>query len=169
MVKRLPVVGVMGSGSERHDALAKPLGRLIAELGVHLLTGGGSGVMEAVAEAFVAVETRRGLSLGVLPGSWETGLAPAGYPNPAVELVIRTHLPGRGDHGGGPTSRNAINVLSADCLVILPGGAGTHSEAALALRYGKPAISYGAKYPGIPESEDLTGVEGFLRAKMARG
>src|SRR5262249_31961103 len=33
-----PIVGVMGSGEERHDALAAPLGRWIARQGCHLLT-----------------------------------------------------------------------------------------------------------------------------------
>ena len=163
MVSRVPVVGVMGSGSVPHLELAAPLGRLIAELGAHLLTGGGSGVMTAVAEAFVNAGDRRGLSLGVLPGDWDTGRPPAGYPNPWVELVLRTHLSGRGEDGQGPGSRNAINVLSADRLVILPGGDGTRSEAQLAVRYGRPAISYGAAYAEVPEAADLAEVEEFLR------
>lgn len=164
MAGRLPVVGVMGSGSVPCAELAVPLGRLIAETGAHLLTGGGSGVMAAVAEAFVSVERRRGLSLGVLPGDWEHGQAPPGYPNPFVEIVVRTHLPGRGVDGGGRESRNAINVLSADRLVILPGGAGTRSEAALAVRYGRPAISWGMSCMAVPEAGDLAAVEAFLEA-----
>ena len=119
----LPVVGVMGSGSECHRSLAGPLGGMIARLGVHLLTGGGQGVMRCVAEGFTTVEDRAGLSLGVLPG-FVTGdgcSPPDGYPNCHVELVIQTHLPGRGADGEGAGSRNAINVLSAKALVILPG------------------------------------------------
>ena len=84
----LPIVGVMGSGSEAHEELAVPLGRLLAELGCHLLTGGGGGVMAAVGAAFVAVEPRVGRSIGVLPGPD----ARPGYPNPSVEIAIRTHL-----------------------------------------------------------------------------
>lgn len=49
-VKRLPIVGVLGSGSEPHEEQAKPLGEWLAREGVHLLTGGG--VMEAVSRAF---------------------------------------------------------------------------------------------------------------------
>ena len=52
---RRAIVGVMGSGVDRHEELAAPLGRWIAEGGHHLLTGGGGGVMEAVSEAFAAV------------------------------------------------------------------------------------------------------------------
>ena len=68
MVNRLKIVGVMGSGEERHEDLSVPLGRRLALLGVNLLTGGGKGVMEAVSEGFVAVKERGGLSIGVLPG-----------------------------------------------------------------------------------------------------
>ena len=32
--------------------LAEPLGRMLAAIGVHLLTGGGRGVMESVSRAF---------------------------------------------------------------------------------------------------------------------
>ena len=38
----------MGSGTTPHADLAIPLGRALARMGVHLLTGGGGGVMEAV-------------------------------------------------------------------------------------------------------------------------
>src|SRR5690606_16565050 len=44
--RRLPIVGVMGSGSSA-SALAEPLGAALAELPIHLLTGGGAGVMAA--------------------------------------------------------------------------------------------------------------------------
>ena len=44
-VTRLPVVGVLGSGSVAHEERAATLGRWLADQGVHLLTGGGGGVM----------------------------------------------------------------------------------------------------------------------------
>ena len=141
-VKKLPVIGVMGSGSEPHEELAAPLGRWIAARGAHLLTGGGGGVMRAVAEAFVGCEPRAGLSLGVLPGSSD-GTSRPGYPNDRVELAIRTHLPLSGEQGQEPMSRNHINVLSADVVIALPGGLGTRSEVALALRYGRPVVLFG--------------------------
>lgn len=163
-----PVVGVMGSGSENDEEWAHPLGAVIAGLGAHLLTGGGQGVMQCVAAGFVGVAERDGLSLGVLPGETSGGeyQAPAGYPNPFVELAIRTHLPGRGIEGEALSSRNAINVLSADALVILPGGEGTRSEARLAKRFGKPTISYGADFPGTDRAETLEEVEAFLRRAL---
>ena len=39
-VERLPVVGVLGSGSVEHSERARALGRWLAGQGVHLLTGG---------------------------------------------------------------------------------------------------------------------------------
>ncbi len=137
VVDRLPIVGVMGSGAHSHQDLAAPLGSAIANAGWHLLTGGGGGTMTAASRAFAATPGRNGLCIGVLPGS-EDGRSPDGYPNPWVEIVIRTHLPFSGAAGTGPDSRNHINVLSADAVIALPGSAGTRSEIELALRYGRP-------------------------------
>ena len=166
----LPVVGVMGSGEEEHAERAEPLGRALAGLGVHLLTGGGRGVMEAVGRAFAATQGRVGLSIGVLPalpGS-EPPRPPPGYPNPHVELVLRTHLRARGRHGDAPDSRNHLNVLSADVVIALPGGAGTYSEVALALRYGRPVIVWGwhDAPAGAEAAKTLDEVLAFVRARL---
>ena len=64
---RLPIVGVMGSGAEPHAERAAEVGRWLAAIGVHLLTGGGGGVMAAVARAFHETPERRGLVIGILP------------------------------------------------------------------------------------------------------
>ncbi|NIP96174.1 MAG: molybdenum cofactor carrier protein [Akkermansiaceae bacterium] len=169
MSNRQRIVGVMGSGSERHEEWSVPLGGLLAGLGVGLLTGGGQGVMEAVAEGFVAVEERAGVSIGILPGSGPgEPEAPPGYPNRFVEVVIRTHLPGRGEEGETSLSRNLINIASADAVVILPGGAGTASETRLANRFGKPVIGFGGggESEGIPRAGTLAEVEEFLKAAL---
>jgi predicted Rossmann-fold nucleotide-binding protein len=52
---RLPVVGVMGSGSLSHSERASRLGRWLAGRGVHLLTGGAG----TASEAALAVSYRR--------------------------------------------------------------------------------------------------------------
>lgn len=140
-----PVVGVMGSGRVEHGELAEPLGRFLALEGVHLLTGGGGGVMASVSGAFYHVSGRAGLVLGILPG--RTGAdgrhAPLpGYPNRWVEIAVVTHLDRRGDAGSDPLSRNHLNVLSSHVIVALPGGAGTRSEVELALRYGRPVVAF---------------------------
>lgn len=141
--RRRPIIGVMGSGSQEHAELATPLGIWIAEQGCHLLTGGGGGVMSTAARAFTSVAGRQGLSFGVLPcRPDDPGATPEGYPNPWIEIPIRTHLAARGANGGDPRSRNHVNVLTADVLVVLPGGAGTATELMLAVNYGRPVAVF---------------------------
>ncbi len=160
----------MGSGQRGHEDLSLSLGEMLARLGVHLLTGGGSGVMRSVSKGFRSVAQRQGLTLGILPGLTGNGApeSPPGYPNDHVELVIRTHLPGRGAEGGTERSRNAINIATADAVVVLPGGAGTASEAGLAQRFRKPVIGLGGggEAQGVAQAESLEQIEQFLRAVL---
>ncbi len=151
MTKRLPVVGVLGSGEKAHAGKAEAVGRWLAGEGVHLLTGGGGGVMTAVARAFQAVESRAGLVIGIIPSSADPAVPRPGYPNPYVELAIMTHLPLGGTSGTDVLSRNHINVLSSDVLIALPGGAGTASEVALALLYRRPIAAFLDDRGDIPE------------------
>ncbi|CAM2010648.1 SLOG cluster 4 domain-containing protein [Acanthopleuribacter pedis] len=158
VLARLPIIGVMGSGSEDGLPLAADLGRFLAQQPVHLLTGGGGGTMAAVSRAFYETPGRRGLVVGVLPcATRETPTIPKpGYPNPWVELPIRTHLPYSGERGEDPLSRNPINVLSADLVVALPGGAGTASEIRLAHAYGRPIIHLSPNSNPFIEKHNLT-------------
>jgi uncharacterized protein (TIGR00725 family) len=113
---------------------------MVAELGWHLLTGGGQGVMEDACRGFCSVERRAGVSIGIIPRAADGDGPKAGYPNPWVEIPIVTHLAGR----SGPAaddSRNPINVLSAARIVALPGGIGTRAEIHLARRYGRPLLA----------------------------
>ncbi len=161
VVERRPIVGVMGSGAESHEELAAPLGRAIAENGWHLLTGGGRGTMTAASRAFAETKHREGLCLGVVPSQQEGDGSPDGYPNPWVEVTIRTHLPLSGASGTGPFSRNHINVLSADAVVALPGSAGTWSEIELALRYGRPLAVFD-RPPGDSDQSTRAAAAGAL-------
>lgn len=147
-----PIVGVIGSGTERHEALASEVGRLLADLDVHVLTGGGQGVMAAVSDAFAAVPNRKGLVIGILPCQESDPLCrpKPGYPNPSVEIPIPTHLPLSGTQGTEPMSRNHINVLASHALIALPGGAGTASEALLAMKYKRPIVAYLGRDGAIP-------------------
>ena len=165
------MICVIGSGSEPWTDLANSLGRMLASIGVHLLTGGGRGVMESVSRAFHATSPRAGSVIGVLPGSVDPGFtyaAKPGYPNAYVEIVIRTHLPLSGEQGTEPMSRNHINVLSADGVIALPGGPGTISEAQLAVGYRKPILLFGPSEafgdfpPAIERTEDLSRVTGAV-------
>jgi uncharacterized protein (TIGR00725 family) len=136
----------MGSGVEPYPELAAPLGAWIARAGCHLLTGGGRGVMEAAARAFCAVPGRRGLSIGIVRCDAAPSPDPASgrwrhrpRQNDWLELPIQTHL-----HTSDTSihSRNHLNVLTADALVVLPGNAGTASEIVLAARYGRRAVLF---------------------------
>jgi uncharacterized protein (TIGR00725 family) len=174
-VARLPVVGVLGSGGVAHQERAQPLGRWLAGLGVHLLTGGGGGVMTAVSRAFSEVTDRRGLVIGVVPSAAAGAASEArqGYPNPWVEITVFTHLHRSGRSGTDPMSRNHINVLSSNVLVALPGGSGTASEISLALRYDRPVIAYlraREEIPDLPDAvqaeDDLGKVKEFVRQNL---
>ena len=174
---RLAVVGVMGSGREPHTERARCVGEWIARAGCHLLTGGGAGVMAAVTEAFVSVADRRGVAIGILPARADgrAGAAPPGYPNPWVEIAVRTHLHEVGAHGAGPSSRNHLNVLSSDVVIVLPGSSGTASEARLAVRYGRPCIAWLADrndVPGLPDTVPVESrfpaIEAFVRTACRR-
>ena len=153
-LRRLPIVGVIGSGSDPHAERASLVGAWLATQNVHLLTGGGGGVMESVSRAFAEAPGRRGVVIGVIPGDRiNDRYAPrAGYPNRWVDIAVYTHLPLSGTSGTEPMSRNHINVLSSTVIIALPGGAGTASEVTLALQYGRPLIAF------IDASGDIIGL-----------
>jgi predicted Rossmann-fold nucleotide-binding protein len=166
----------MGSSSQACEDLAEPLGRWLASIGVHLLTGGGVGTMEAVSRAFAGVQPRAGLVVGVLPADLPDGIAVprAGYPNPSVELAIFTHLPLSGITGTDLRSRNHINILSSDVVIVLPGNEGTESEMTLAVRYGKPVIAFFGDHEvdwgppeGVPIARTMAEVRRFVRDALA--
>lgn len=174
--RRLPIVGVMGSGSSADEERCVLLGRWLAGERAHLLTGGGGGVMAAVSRAFFETENRAGMVIGVLPAERAGGRdAPAGYPNPWVELCIRTHLHLSGAEGTDIASRNHINVLSSQVIIALPGSWGTRSEVELALRYQKPLVAYlqdRDEIPGLPDAVPVVGmlqdVKSFVREALGR-
>ena len=174
--KSLPIVGVMGSGTSADANRCGGLGRWLAKERVHLLTGGGDGVMGAVSRAFQLVEDREGLVIGILPAEGPGGASPPqGYPNPWVELSIQTHLHLSGTEGTNVASRNHINVLSSDVIVALPGAEGTRSEVELALHYRKPLVAYlkeRSEIPRLPDSVPvaarLEDVITFVRRALGR-
>jgi len=122
------IIGVMG-GAVASDAVmshAARLGELIAEHDWVLLTGGrNAGIMAAASRG--AAEAG-GLVLGVLPGDTTQGASPH------LDIAIPT---GMGD------ARNVINVLASNVVIALPGGAGTISEVALALKSGRRVVTVG--------------------------
>lgn len=172
---RLPVIGVMGSAAKSWEELSIPLGTWIAEQGFHLLTGGGGGVMESVTKAFASVPGRKGVAIGILPGSvddnYEYSILPE-YPNESVDVAIRTHLPLRGVRGLDSQSRNHINILSSTAIVALPGSWGTQSEVELAVRYHAPIILFGPleaflNFPtSLERTDSLNRVQEFVNSAV---
>jgi predicted Rossmann-fold nucleotide-binding protein len=171
---RRRIVGVMGSGTDAFRDFAPSaarLGRWIAQRGYDLLTGGGPGLMAVVCRAFFETSQRRGLVIGIIPGSVpalgalerrdDELVRPVaydvedGYPNRWVELAIYTHLPHSGAWGTSRLSRNHINVLSSDVVVALPGGEGTQSEIWLARQYGVPVIAFHPADVDLPVPVDV--------------
>jgi uncharacterized protein (TIGR00725 family) len=173
MIVRLPIVGVMGSGRHEHASKAEALGRWLAAQRVHLLTGGGRGVSEAVSRAFHAIPGRVGLVVGIVPCAEAPDVPRSGYPNPWVEVPIYTHLPYSGEQGTSQLSRNHINVLSSNIVIALPGGAGTASEVELAVRYRRPVAAYldhRSDIPSLPAEvpvfSDLDCLQNFVRSRL---
>lgn len=144
---RIRTVGVMGSGKKPWSDLTEPLGRWIAMAGYNLLTGGGQGVMSAVARAFCSVPERAGRSIAIVPTRVDplAGFVPLdGYPNPYVDVPIITPLPRREPTAAPDAlSRNYVNILSSDVVIALPGGPGTVDEILLAQRFQKPFACFG--------------------------
>ena len=127
-VTTLSILAVLGpsDASTEECAVAERVGAVAARAGWVVLTGGGSGVMEAASRG--AVEAG-GLTVGILPTAGSGG----GYPNDWVCLPIYT---------GSGSARNAFNVLSAHLCIAVGGGPGTLSEIALALKSGTPVLCW---------------------------
>ena len=163
-MRRLPIVGVMGSSQEDSAELARPLGLLIARLGCHLLTGGRGGVMEAVSRAFCSVNDRHGSALGILPeGS---------IPNPFVEIPIFTQLSAANDPSRPEWrwSRNHINLRTSSAVIALPGGAGTASELELAATgaHQRPCLAFLGTRGQIARTQRLDDTDALLTEAGAR-
>jgi len=119
------MVGVMGGSvaDEKTSAGAQELGRLIAEKGWVLVSGGRpTGVMQA---SVTGAREAGGLTVGVLYDEDRNNAAEG------LDIVIPT---------GMGAARNIINVLSSDVVVACRGTGGTLSEIALALRFGRPVV-----------------------------
>jgi len=117
-------VAVVGPGDadEREQQLACGVGRLLAEYGAVVVTGGLGGVMQAACEG---ASLAGGTSIGLLPGSDRRAA------NPHVTIPIATGL------GEG---RNLLVVQTADVVIAIGRSAGTLSEIALAAGQDKPVV-----------------------------
>lgn len=120
--------GVIGPGdgaTEGECAIAYEAGKLLAQAGAVVVTGGLDGVMAAASRG--AFE-HGGTTVGLLPGSSrETA-------NPYLTVSLPTGL---------GEMRNALLVRSCDGIIAVGGSWGTASELALACRTGVPVFSIG--------------------------
>ena len=122
---RRTTVGVMGgcAADENTAVGARELGRLIAENGWVLVSGGRpTGVMQA---SVTGAHEAGGLTVGILYDEDRDNAAVG------LDIVIPT---------GMGAARNIINVFSSDVVVACRGNGGTLSEIAMALRFGRPVV-----------------------------
>ncbi len=123
------VIGIFGGGNVTKGSgewqAAHETGRLLAEHGVVVLTGGLGGVMLA---ASAGAKSGKGLTVGILPGDRTTSA-----PNSYVDIAIYT---GMGE------ARNVLNVKSCNAAIAIGGEYGTLSEIALALKCRCPIILF---------------------------
>jgi uncharacterized protein (TIGR00725 family) len=117
------VVGPSGNLGPGLARLAEDVGRGLAETGHVVVTGGGTGVMEAASRGAAGAG---GTTLGILPGSDRSEA------NPHLTVSVPTGL---------GEVRNALVVRAVDALVSVGGSWGTLSEVALACRTGVPAFA----------------------------
>lgn len=128
-------VAVCGASDPRPDqrALAREVGRRLAESGAVVLCGGLGGVMEAAAEGAASAG---GTVVGILPGGDRSAA------NPYVTVAIATGL---------GEARNAVLTAAADAVIAIGGGWGTLSEIALARKRGRPVVALASwELEGVP-------------------
>ena len=103
-------------------ALAYKVGQEIARRGAVLICGGLGGVMQAAAQG---AQEAGGITIGILPGADRRAA------NAFLTFSLATNL----GH-----ARNIVIAHSADGLIAVDGSYGTISEAAVALKLGKPVV-----------------------------
>jgi len=114
-------ISVIGSGSE-HETRAEEVGRLLAERGCTVVTGGLGEVMAAAARG---AKKAGGTTIGILPGESRSD---------ANEWIDHTVVTGIGH------ARNLAVVASGDVVVAVGGSWGTLAEIGFARRLGRPVV-----------------------------
>lgn len=120
---RIGVIGQSGEISAATCKLAEEIGQEIAARGAILLTGGTSGVMEAVSRG---AKQANGLVVGILPGDRVDGA------NDYIDIPITTGL--------SYDYRSLILVHSSDAIIMIAGGNGTLGELSAAYLNRKPVV-----------------------------
>ena len=128
-------VAVIGSGAE-HEGRAEEVGRLLAERGCTVVTGGLDEVMAAAARGAKAAG---GTTIGILPGEGRAGA------NEWLDHVVVT---------GIGHARNLAVVASGDAVIAVGGSWGTLAEIGFAMRLGRPVVILdpGLEVKGVPRA-----------------
>ena len=114
-------MAVIGSGVE-HEESAEEVGRLLAERGCTVVTGGLGQVMAAAARG---AKSAGGTTIGVLPGETRTDV------NDWIDHVVVT---------GVGHARNLAVVASGDAVIAVGGKWGTLAEIGFANVLGRPVV-----------------------------
>jgi uncharacterized protein (TIGR00725 family) len=112
---------VIGSGAE-HEVRAEEVGRLLAERGCTVVTGGLGEVMAAAARG---AKSAGGTTIGILPGESR------GQANEWIDHEVVT---------GVGHARNLAVVASGDAVIAVGGSWGTLAEIGFASRLGRPTV-----------------------------
>jgi len=115
-------VAVVGSGAE-WESVAEEIGRLLAERGCTVVTGG---LGEVMAAAQRGAKAAGGTTLAILPGEHRSAA------NPWADHVVVT---------GIGHARNLAVAASGDAVIAVGGSYGTLAEMALALRLGRRVVA----------------------------
>ena len=126
----------MGSGAE-WEAVAEEVGRLLAERGCVVVTGG---LDEVMAAAHRGAKAAGGTTIAILPGESRVGV------NPWADHTVVT---------GIGHARNLAVAASGDAMIAIGGSFGTVSEIAFALRLGRPVVAL----EGAPRVEGVVTAE----------
>jgi uncharacterized protein (TIGR00725 family) len=119
--RQILVIGNNESGcTPELEKLAYDVGVEIAKSGSVLITGGLGGVMKAASHG---AHDAGGLTIGIIPQDNPS------YANEFCDIVIPSGL---------GLSRDFLNALSADGVIIVGGGSGTLSETCAAYMHKKP-------------------------------
>jgi uncharacterized protein (TIGR00725 family) len=114
-------ISVIGSGFDAEER-AEEVGRLLAERGCVVVTGGGGEVMAAAARGAKAVG---GTTIGILPGETLSGASRW------IDYVVVT---------GMGHARNLAVVASGAAVIAVGGAWGTLAEIGLARVLGRPVV-----------------------------
>jgi uncharacterized protein (TIGR00725 family) len=114
-------VAVIGSGRE-HEARAEEVGRLLAERGCTVVTGG---LGEVMAAACRGAKSAGGTTIGILPSERREDA------NEWIDHVVVT---------GMGHARNLAVAASGDAVIAVGGSWGTLAEIAFASRFGRQVV-----------------------------